>query len=172
MDNKNSVDQLSQVLVAELLKAGKSVSTAESCTGGSVAKAITDNAGSSACYGYGIVCYSNGAKELLLGVSPVTLQEYGSVSEQAVIEMAEGCLNLSGADFAVSVSGVAGPDGGTEEKPVGTVWFCWATRHAGHSSTDAEVHRLAGDRELIRSQSVIIALQGVRDRLRASGPTR
>ncbi len=94
MNNKDSIDQLSQALVAELLKAGKSVSTAESCTGGSIAKSITDNAGSSACFGYGIVCYSNGAKELLLGVSPATLQQYGSVSEQAVIEMAEGPIYL------------------------------------------------------------------------------
>lgn len=169
MNNNDSIDQLSQVLVAELLKAGKSLSIAESCTGGSIAKAITDNAGSSACFGYGIVCYSNGAKELLLGVSPATLQQYGSVSEQVVIEMAEGCLNLSGADFAVAVSGVAGPDGGSEEKPVGTVWVCWATRGAGHASSTAEIHRLAGDRDLIRSQSVIIALQGVRERLRAGG---
>lgn len=169
MNDKNSIDQLSQVLVAELLKAGKSVATAESCTGGLIAKVITDNAGSSACYGYGIVCYSNGAKEMILGVSPATLQQYGSVSEQVVNEMAEGCLNLSGANFAVAVSGVAGPDGGTEEKPVGTVWFCWATRGTGHASIDAEVHRLAGDREQIRSQSAVIALQGVRERLRVSG---
>ena len=167
MNSQDSIDQLSQALVAELLKAGKSLATAESCTGGSIAKSITDNPGSSACFGYGIVCYSNGAKELLLGVSPVTLQEQGSVSEQVVIEMAEGCLNLSGADYAVAVSGIAGPDGGTEQKPVGTVWICWATRGSGKSSITSEMHTLAGDRHQIRAQTVIIAMQGVRERLRA-----
>ena len=93
-----------------------------------MAKAITDVPGSSACFGYGVVSYSTGAKESLLGVRNQTLSDNGSVSEAVVREMAEGVLNLSGADFAVAVSGVAGPDGGSEEKPVGTVWFAWAVR--------------------------------------------
>ena len=119
---------MAEALVNELTASGKAVATAESCSGGWVAKAITDIAGSSAVFGYGIVTYSNGAKESIIGVQNKTLDEYGAVSAEVVEEMARGTLGLSGADIAVAVSGVAGPDGGTEEKPVGTVWFAWAVR--------------------------------------------
>jgi nicotinamide-nucleotide amidase len=166
MADPESIAALSEALVGELLAAGKTVTTAESCTGGWIAKSITDNAGSSACFGYGLVSYSNGAKESLLGVNPVTLAEHGAVSEEAVTEMVEGALNLSGADIAVAVSGVAGPDGGTEEKPVGTVWFAWARRHKDKAGIDAEKRLLKGDRESIRTQTVVIALQGLRERIR------
>ena len=166
MTDPESIGALSEALVGELLAAGKTVSTAESCTGGWIAKAITDNAGSSGCFGYGLVSYSNGAKESLLGVSPATLEEHGAVSEEAVREMAEGALRLSGADFSAAVSGVAGPDGGSEEKPVGTVWFAWATRRKDKPEIDAEKRFLKGDRDNIRAQTVVIALQGVRERIR------
>ena len=128
MADPESIGALSEALIGELLAAGKTVATAESCTGGWIAKSLTDNAGSSGCFGYGLVSYSNGAKESLLGVNPATLEEHGAVSEAAVREMADGALNLSGADIAAAVSGVAGPDGGSEDKPVGTVWFAWASR--------------------------------------------
>ena len=166
MADLESIGTLSEALVGELLAAGKTVSTAESCTGGWIAKALTDNSGSSGCFSYGIVSYSNGAKETLLGVNPATLMEHGAVSEAVVKEMAEGALNLSGADIAAAVSGVAGPDGGSEEKPVGAVWFAWATRNKDEPDIDAEKRLLKGERESIRAQTVVIALQGLRERLR------
>ncbi len=166
MADPESIGALSEALVGELLAAGKTVSTAESCTGGWIAKSLTDNSGSSGCFGYGLVSYSNGAKESLLGVNPATLEEQGAVSEAAVREMVEGALNLSGADFAAAVSGVAGPDGGSEEKPVGTVWFAWASRSKDKPDIDAEKRFLKGDRDQIRAQAVVIALQGIRERLR------
>ena len=166
MTDPESIGALSEALVGELLAAAKTVSVAESCTGGWIAKSITDNAGSSGCFGYGLVSYSNGAKESLLGVSPATLEEHGAVSEQAVREMAEGALRLSGADFSAAVSGVAGPDGGSEDKPVGTVWFAWATRNKDKPEIDAEKRFLKGDRDRIRALTVVIALQGVRERIR------
>ncbi len=168
MDNQESIATLSEALVNELIAAGKSLSTAESCTGGWIAKSLTDIPGSSACFAYGIVSYSDGAKESLLGVSPVTLLEHGAVSEPSVREMALGALHLSGSDFAVAVSGIAGPDGGSEEKPLGTVWFAWAVRHAGDTEVQAEKRQFAGDRESVRSGTVVAALQGIRERLRSS----
>jgi len=160
-----AIMELSQALVSELTAAGKTVCTAESCTGGWIAKAITDIPGSSAVFAYGIVSYSNGAKESLLGVQNRTLAENGAVSEPAVTEMARGALNLSGADIAVAVSGVAGPDGGSKEKPVGTVWFAWAQRVGSRVSAEASRQQFKGDRELVRELSVAHAIQGVRERL-------
>ncbi len=166
MTDPESIGALSEALVGELLAAGKTVATAESCTGGWIAKSITDISGSSGCFAYGLVSYSNGAKESLLGVSPATLEEHGAVSDAVVREMAQGALSLSGADVAAAVSGVAGPDGGSEEKPVGTVWFAWATRNKDKLEIDAEKRFLKGDREQIRAQTVVISLQGIRERIR------
>ena len=166
MADYESISTLSEALVGELLAAGKTVSTAESCTGGWIAKSLTDNAGSSGCFGYGLVSYSSGAKESLLGVNPATLEEHGAVSEETVRAMAEGVLKLSGADIAAAVSGVAGPDGGSEEKPLGTVWFAWASRKKGDPDIDAEKRLLKGDRDQIRAQTVVISLQGLRERIR------
>jgi nicotinamide-nucleotide amidase len=165
MPDSDEIGDLAASLVAELCAAGKTVSVAESCTGGWIAKALTDVPGSSGCFGYGVVSYSNGAKESLLGVNPAVLQAHGAVSEPAVREMARGALNLSGADLAIAVSGVAGPGGGTDEKPVGTVWFAWACRIRGKREVDAEMHHLPGDRNAVRSASVLCALQGLKDRL-------
>ena len=134
MADYESLQKLSEAVVNDLTEAGKAVSTAESCTGGWVAKSITDIPGSSAVFQYGIVSYSNGAKESILGVKNETLEKHGAVSKPVVEEMAKGVLRLSGADIAVAVSGVAGPDGGTDEKPVGTVWF---RAVAGSSATRA-----------------------------------
>ena len=169
MAANDSIDELAGSLVVELAAAGKTVATAESCTGGWIAKALTDIAGSSAAFGYGIVSYSNGAKESLLGVNPATLVEHGAVSEETVREMATGALNLSGADFAVAVSGIAGPDGGTAEKPVGTVWMAWSERRGDEPAVETRLKNFSGDREAVRAQTVIEALQGLRERLRANG---
>ena len=160
-----SIHDLATSLVEELCTAGKVVCTAESCTGGWIAKALTDVPGSSAAFGYGIVSYSNGAKESMLGVHNLTLEEHGAVSEPVVREMAEGALAISGADIAVAVSGVAGPDGGTDEKPVGTVWFAWSARGPGGTGTVTELKQFEGDRDGIRMQTVVHGLEGVRGRL-------
>jgi len=160
-----AIEKLARALVEELTAAGKAVSTAESCSGGWVAKAITDISGSSAVFHYGIVSYSNGAKESLLGVQNETLEQHGAVSEAVVIEMAEGVLNLSGSDIAVAVSGIAGPTGGSEHKPVGTVWFAWTVRDGSKLRTTTSCEHFDGDRDLIRELTVVHALQGVRERI-------
>jgi nicotinamide-nucleotide amidase len=165
MADHAAIEKLAQALVEELTSSGKAVSTAESCSGGWVAKAITDIPGSSAVFHYGIVSYSNGAKESLLGVRNETLEQHGAVSEAVVIEMATGALNLSGADVAVSVSGVAGPSGGSEQKPVGMVWFAWAVRDGSKVRSTTECKHFDGDRELVRELTVAHALQGVRERI-------
>jgi nicotinamide-nucleotide amidase len=165
MADHESIRKLAAAVVNNMTKAGKAVATAESCTGGWVAKALTDIPGSSAVFHYGVVSYSNGAKEHILGVQNATLEEHGSVSESIVAEMAEGILKLSGSDIAVAVSGIAGPDGGTAEKPVGTVWFAWAIRDGGKIRTETRLENFAGDRELIRELTVVHALQGVLDRV-------
>lgn len=165
MADHDSIRKLAEALVSELKESGKAVATAESCTGGWVAKAITDIAGSSAVFGYGIVTYSNGAKESIVGVQNRTLDEYGSVSAEVVKEMAKGALGLSGADIAVAVSGVAGPDGGTAAKPVGAVWFAWAVRDGANAVVDTRLEQFSGDRELVREASVAYALQGLRERI-------
>jgi len=169
MNDSESIAALAEALVGELLQAGMTVATAESCTGGWIAKSLTDVSGSSGVFGFGFVSYSNEAKAALLGVSVDTLQAHGAVSEAAVMEMATGALEKSGADLAVAVSGIAGPGGGTTDKPVGTVWFAWASRASqGHDPTTAS-RIFKGDRETIRSQSVILALQTLREILRQRG---
>lgn len=135
-----------------------SIVSAESCTGGWVAKQLTDLAGSSAIFDRGFVTYSNQAKQDMLGVSTKTLGKYGAVSEQVVIEMVEGALKNSQADIALSISGIAGPGGGTTEKPVGTVCFGWMKRGG---KPKAKTKKLEGDRDEIRCQAVDISLEGV-----------
>ena len=165
MADHDAIKELAQALVAELRAASKAVATAESCSGGWVAKAITDIAGSSLVFHYGIVSYSNGAKESLLGVKIDTLEQQGAVSEAVVTEMAEGALHLSGADVAVAVSGVAGPDGGSKDKPVGMVWFAWAVRDGSKEKVATSCMNFDGDRDMVRELTVAHALQGVRERI-------
>lgn len=149
--------QLSQRLGKQLLQRNWRIATAESCTGGGVAAAITAVAGSSTWFEYGIVSYANAAKEKLLGVSSETLAREGAVSEAVVIEMARGVLALSGADIAVAISGIAGPSGGTPEKPVGTVWFAWA---AATGEIKTELKRFDGGRAEVQRSAVFWALEG------------
>ena len=149
--------------VGGLLKAhGLKLVTAESCTGGGVAQAITDVAGSSGWFERGFIAYSNQAKLQMLGVSEVTLIQHGAVSEATVREMVAGALQHSTAQVALAVSGIAGPDGGTADKPVGTVWFAWGIKHG---AAHAQRHQIDGSRAEVRAQSVHIALQGVIDLL-------
>lgn len=161
----DSIFALSTELVRRLQASGKVVATAESCTGGWVAKAITDVDGSSEVFAYGIVSYSNEAKEVLLGVQESTLRNDGAVSAGVVEEMARGALRLSVADIAVAVSGIAGPGGGSEDKPVGTVWFAWAVRDGAEVSVATEHRHFAGDRDRVRGLTVTRALEGIAERL-------
>jgi nicotinamide-nucleotide amidase len=149
-------------LGAALLARGLRATTAESCTGGWIAKAITDVAGSSQWFDEGYVVYGNAAKRRLLRVRTRTLDTHGAVSEQAVREMARGALVVSGADLAVAVSGIAGPDGGTPGKPVGTVWFCWAARAGRKVRLRTALRRFRGDRDAVRRKTVAVALRGLR----------
>ncbi|MCX7193866.1 MAG: nicotinamide-nucleotide amidohydrolase family protein [Proteobacteria bacterium] len=152
-----------------LLKAhGLMLATAESCTGGGVAQAVTEIAGSSAWFERGFVTYSNLSKQQMLGVAEATLVQYGAVSEAVVREMVSGALNHSTAQVALAVSGIAGPDGGTADKPVGTVWFAWGIVNA---VVRTQRHQIAGNRAEVRAQAVRIALQGVIDLLKQRAET-
>ena len=142
-----------------LRTAGLRIVTAESCTAGWIAKALTDVPGSSRWVECGYVTYSDAAKRRDLGVAAATLATHGAVSEAVVREMAEGALRVSGADLAVAVSGIAGPDGGSPGKPVGTVWFAVAAR-ARHELLSGVQH-FAGDRDSVRRSTVAHALQQV-----------
>ncbi len=125
---ENEAISVAQTLVDLLIQHQQTVTTAESCTGGLIASKITQIPGSSNVFEAGYVTYSNRIKEALLQVKPTTLNTHGAVSKEVVLEMAQGALNASGSDWAVAVSGIAGPDGGSEEKPVGTVWICWGNK--------------------------------------------
>jgi nicotinamide-nucleotide amidase len=145
--------------VGEALKSrGMLLVTAESCTGGGVAQAITEVAGGSTWFERGFVTYSNLSKQQMLGVRESTLSGHGAVSEMTVREMVAGALQHSAAQVALAVSGIAGPDGGTAEKPVGTVWFAWGIKGG---EVRARRYQLDGNRAEVRAQSVRIALQGV-----------
>jgi len=134
------------------------LSTIESCTGGWLAKSCTDLAGSSTWFDCGFVTYSNESKQKLVNVNKKTLETYGAVSKQTSIEMAQGALAKSSADISVAITGIAGPDGGTIDKPVGTVWFAWAMKNQG---VKTQKYQFEGDREHVRLQAVITALQGI-----------
>lgn len=155
--NDQQLSQAASDLSEQLQRQGRMIVTAESCTGGWVAKALTDKPGSSAYVLGGLVTYSNNAKQALLGVTDASLSRYGAVSEQVVREMVIGALARTEADIAVSVSGVAGPGGGSEDKPVGTVWFAWG----GPDSIQADLKQFQGDRDQVRRQAVLFALQSV-----------
>lgn len=152
------------VEIARLLQARNGhLAVAESCTGGLLAKRLTDLAGSSAWFERGLVTYSNRAKQELLGVGAGLLAAAGAVSRECAEAMARGLIVMSPADWAVAVTGIAGPGGGTADKPVGQVWIAWAER-AG--TVEAQRLQLAGSREEIREASAQAALQGLLERLR------
>ncbi len=156
MTDTAKISELAGLLGQLLTEQGLRITTAESCTGGLIAGAITEVSGSSAWFDQGLVTYSNKAKQGLLGVPLEVLDTHGAVSEACVKAMALGAKKISCADVAVSVSGVAGPSGGSEDKPVGTVWLAWA---AG-GSVEAQLFQFAGSRQEVRQQAVISALRG------------
>lgn len=158
VENYQLVEQLAQ----QLIKFNTKMATAESCTGGLVAKLLTDRAGSSAWFDRGLVTYTNEAKSELLGVTDEVFERHGAVSEACVRAMAEGLLRRAPVDWTLSVSGIAGPGGGSPDKPVGTVWFGWA----GRGQPTTVLRRVfPGDREAIREAAARQALSGLLDRL-------
>ena len=158
-----ALEQAGNELASLLEKQRRTIATAESCTGGWVAKVLTDRAGSSAYIMAGLVTYSNEAKQAILGVEPSVLAKHGAVSEPVVRQMVSGALKVANVDVAVAISGIAGPGGGSAEKPVGTVWFAWGAE-SGRSETS--VKRFEGDRDQVRRQAVLYVLQGVTEFLR------
>ena len=152
------MDTLVTQVGAALKSHGLLLTTAESCTGGGVAHALTEIGGSSAWFERGLVTYSNQAKQEMLGVAQETLLRFGAVSEAVVREMVAGALQHSQSGMALAVSGIAGPDGGTVDKPVGTVWFAWGIKDR---ACVARVYHLVGNRTEVRQQAVRLALEGV-----------
>lgn len=158
----NELQQLAQEVGQALIAKKLMLSFAESCTGGLASATITNIPGSSAWFDGGVVTYSNQAKQDLLGVSGESLRQYGAVSEQVASEMASGLLKQGRADIVVSVTGIAGPDGGTSEKPVGTVCFAWASKN---SPVKTQRSLFTGSRQEIRQLSVRTMLLGIKDLL-------
>ena len=146
-------------LAQTLKERGLVCATAESCTGGLIGAALTSVSGSSEWYVGGVISYANSVKTGLLGVSEADLEAQGAVSEPVVRGMALGACSVTGADVACAVSGVAGPGGGTPEKPVGTVWIGWSK----HGETRAEKFHFNGDRDAVRGQTVTEAIRGMLD---------
>ena len=145
------------ILVGLLIENKLKLSTAESCTGGLIAQKITSVPGASECFDCGVVTYSNEQKHNLLGVSNETLKKYGAVSEQTALEMCKGVKNLANADFGISVTGIAGPGGGSPQKPVGTVWI----GICGENIHKAEKFIFDGDRTQVREQTANTAMEMV-----------
>lgn len=160
MASEEELREAAQDLVALLSSSHLTMACAESCTGGLAAAEITSIPGASEVLWGGFVAYSNDCKARILGVSLATIDRFGAVSRETAREMASGALAASGADIAFAITGVAGPDGGTPEKPVGLVWFAW--KAAAGRAEEASV-TFAGDREAIRQAAALRALRGVRD---------
>ena len=154
----NELFAIAQQLGQLLKLKEKKIATAESCTGGWIAQIITEVSGSSAWFDRGFVTYSNSAKVQMLGVNPETLNKFGAVSTQTATEMVKGALAHSEADCAIAVTGIAGPDGGTADKPVGTVFIAWAYKNR---EVKVVQQQLTGNRHQIRRQTVKIAIEGV-----------
>ncbi|MDP6435731.1 MAG: nicotinamide-nucleotide amidohydrolase family protein [Gammaproteobacteria bacterium] len=153
-------------MAAELMERHAVVTTAESCTGGWIAKILTDVPGSSAWFEYGFVSYGDNAKADLLNVDSELIKEHGAVSEKVAIAMVAGALDRSGATYGMAVTGIAGPEGGTADKPVGTVWFAWGGEDR---VTETLCKHFEGDRDTVRRQTVTTALTGMLEFVQNNG---
>ncbi len=161
---QTSIQEMVIALAKALSERKAMLAVAESCTGGAIAKVCTDLAGSSQWFEGGVVTYSNRAKHRLLQVPENTIETHGAVSKMVSEAMVSGLLNVSRSDWGVSVTGIAGPSGGSDEKPVGTVWIAWQNQH--HSAESSRFH-FEGDRSQVRSQTVYRALEGLLTRILA-----
>ena len=162
------LDVLAAAVVKNYLERGRTAALAESCTGGMIASAVTDIAGASEIFLGSAVTYANSAKENILGVSPETLASDGAVSEKCAKEMAEGARRIFGADTAVSVTGIAGPGGGSPQKPVGTVWFGYSSE----KEACAFCKIFEGDRDEVRRQTAELALITLLEKLDSGTPQK
>ena len=158
MFTQKTVQELALLLGEKLTQEGLVVATAESCTGGGVAYAMTEIAGSSLWFDRSFVTYSNDAKMQMLAVDKIALDEFGAVSEPVVQQMASNAVKYSEADISVAISGIAGPGGGSEDKPVGTVCFSWYNAHGGEKTG---TYLFVGNRSEIRTQAIRLALTGL-----------
>jgi nicotinamide-nucleotide amidase len=156
-----TLTQLAVRVGRHLLRGHRTVTTAESCTGGWISKALTDVAGSSEWFSEGFVTYSNESKVARLGVPVRVLRKHGAVSRATAEYMAKGALRRAKAQVAVAVTGIAGPGGAVADKPVGTVWLAWATRRGRKVKVTAQLNRFRGDRDAVRRSTVRTALQGL-----------
>ena len=155
----DELKQTATLLVSGLTKAGKTLSTAESCTGGLISEAITSVPGASKVFELGLCVYSEVKKIKVLDIPPEIIAKYGAVSSETVVSMAENAKRLASSDYAVTTSGVAGPDGGTEENPVGTVWIGWAY----HGNSGCEKNIFSGTRDEIREKAALRAIEIITD---------
>lgn len=155
------VEALVNKLAEQLVSRGIFLGTAESCTGGWIGQALTSVSGSSRWYEGGVICYSNNIKQSVLHVPGHLLERYGAVSEQAALAMAEGTCKVLRTDASVAVTGIAGPNGGSEEKPVGMVWLAWSI----NGTTCADCFQFSGSRDEVRKQAVVKALEGLLQRM-------
>jgi len=157
----HSLTDLAHSLAERLLAQHRCLATAESCTGGWIGKVCTDLPGSSGWFAGGLITYTNAAKTGLLDVAATMLASHGAVSEPIALAMAQGAQQSLAADYAIAVTGIAGPDGGSAEQPVGTVWIAWA----GPDGITAQVFTFAGSRDAVRRQTVAAALEGLLQQL-------
>lgn len=164
----SSITSLTQQLAQTLLTKGFKIALAESCTGGLLAAYLTSLAGSSSWFERGFVTYSNQAKEESIGVSQELIEQYGAVSEEVAKAMAEGALNHSLAQVSVAITGIAGPGGGSANKPVGMVCFAWGMRVDDQIQTRSQTKQFSGDRQSIREQACVYAIESLLAQLTTS----
>jgi len=164
----SSITSLTQQLAQILLAKGFKIALAESCTGGLLAAQLTSLAGSSDWFERGFVTYSNQAKEESIGVPKELIERYGAVSEEVALAMAEGVLNHSLAQVSVAITGIAGPGGGSANKPVGMVCFAWGMQVADQIQTHSQTKQFSGDRQSIREQACVYAIESLLEQLTAS----
>ena len=168
MADNNSMQEIARNVVKNAINCEVNLSVAESCTGGLISKLITDIPGSSNCFSQGLVTYSDDAKSNLLGINTEDLLRFGAVSEFTAKKMAERVAKINNSDFSLAVTGIAGPSGGTVEKPVGTVWIAWGVKIQDKFILESELFVFSGDRNEIRNQSAIKALLGINERIKIS----
>jgi len=166
MLSKKRILEISKSVISLATQTNTTISVAESCTGGMVAEMLTDVPGSSRCFSHGIVSYNNQAKVNILGVDLSLIENEGAVSEKVARSMAEGVLRICASDISVAITGIAGPSGGSKDKPIGTVYFSWSDNFMGEIQTSTRKHFFKGNRESIRMQAVEMALQGINERMK------
>ncbi len=166
MKEKDKLIKLSSQVIDLAIKARRMIVTVESCTGGLVAKSLTDIPGSSSGFSHGIVAYSNSAKMTILNIKKTALKEHGAVSEQIAIMMAKNALNENLSHVSVAITGIAGPTGASNNKPIGTVWLAWSYYKENQIVIDTQLCYFDGDRNKVRLESTMIALTGLEKRLK------